>query len=170
MVVEIILECKEHNYMCTLTTEIAQFLLNTPLLYSCTINEKNIPFIRPIMYNYEMDKCLFSFLCEKTSQEANNLKKNPFISFTTETNHPTDPFENSGIMIQAKTYFSEDEEERKNVNRNLLRKYSSHLIPEIVDYYSTENDLVVKAEIVKISYWKGPQFEQFICKSRKLKI
>ncbi|OLS20610.1 MAG: hypothetical protein HeimC3_39920 [Candidatus Heimdallarchaeota archaeon LC_3] len=167
MVVEVVLECKGHNYMCILQKDVAQFLLNTPLFYSCTVNEDKLPFIRPIMYNYEMDKCIFSFLSEKNSQEAKNLQRNPNISFTTETNHPTNPFINSGIMVQAKTQLSENEEDRKSVKRNLLRKYSSHLIPEIVDYYSTENDLVVTAEILTISYWKGPKFKQFVCKLRK---
>ena len=163
---EIILECKEHSFMCTLTTEMAQFLLNTPLLYSCTTNEYYLPYIRPVMYNYEMHKCRLSFLTEKNSQEAKNLAKNPNATFTTETNHPTNPFVNSGIMIETKVIFTSDIEACTNVKESLLRKYTSHLIPEIVDYYSTENDIVVYAEITKISYWKGPKFEQFVCKGR----
>jgi nitroimidazol reductase NimA-like FMN-containing flavoprotein (pyridoxamine 5'-phosphate oxidase superfamily) len=167
MVVEIVLECKDHSFMCNLSSEIAQFLLNTPLLYSCTVNEYNLPYIRPIMYSYEMDKCRFLFLSEINSQEAKNLQRNRNISFTTETNHPTNPFANSGIMIQGKTTLSSSEEDRTYVKRSLLRKYSSHLMPEIVDFYSTETDVVVSAKIHKISYWRGPKFEQFVCKARE---
>lgn len=166
MVVEIALYCAEHNMSCNLAKEMALFLLNTPIVYSCTVNKLGLPFIRPIMFNYEMENCLFSFLTEKNSQEAKNLRNNNNISFTTESNSPTNPFENSGVMITAYGEISSDEEELKLVRHNLLKKYSSHLAPEIVDYYSTDNDIVVKGFIKKISYWKGPKFKQFECKGR----
>jgi uncharacterized protein YhbP (UPF0306 family) len=121
------------------------------------------------MYNYEMDKCRFTFLTEKNSEEAKNLEINPKITLSTETNHPTNPFVNSGIMIQAITKITSKEEDKEAVKQSLLRKYSSHLIPEMVDFYSNENDVVVNADITKISYWKGPKFEQFVCKGRMKK-
>ena len=69
-------------------------------------------------------------------------------------------------MIETRAVFPSDTEVGAMVKESLLRKYTSHLIPEIVDYYSTESDIVVYAEIIRISYWKGPKFEKFVCKSR----
>lgn len=125
-----------------------------------------MPHITPIMYIYELDRCLLSFLVEKKSVKARNIILNPFISFTTDISHQTDPLQNTGIMASALAEVFDSKEEIANSYERLRRRYSSHLVPELVEKFAINSDLLVRAAIFKIVHWKGPFFKRFVCQPR----
>ncbi|MFW9779836.1 MAG: pyridoxamine 5'-phosphate oxidase family protein [Candidatus Heimdallarchaeota archaeon] len=164
----ITIECSDNKHFCDISRDNLGFLINSRLLYCCTLS-RGMPHITPIMYYYEMNECSLSFLIGKTSVKARNLRKNPFVSLTTDTTHPSNPLENSGIMITAVTELSDSWEDISECLERLRRRYSSHLIPMLVETFASTNDLYVKAEIIRIVHWKGPFFERFECPTRKLR-
>ncbi|MHA2365725.1 MAG: hypothetical protein ACXAC7_17335 [Candidatus Hodarchaeales archaeon] len=159
--------CGESDYTCMIPIEMIKFLLNTNLIYCCTITSKGMPHITPVMFHYEMNHCILTFLIGRKSIKAKNLKLNPFLSFTTDITHLTDPFLNTGIMVNTIAQLSESQRVITECLERLRRKYSSHLVPELVETYSTQFDICVRAKILKIVYWKGPYFKRFVCKGRK---
>lgn len=160
------IDCDDFGSRCHISNDILRFLLDRILLYCCTLTTIGMPHITPVMYNYEMNRCLISFLIQKNSVKARNLKRNPYVSFTADSTHKTDPLMNSGIMINAVATFSDTTDEIKEVFQRLQKRYSSHMIPELVGTYTLKSDLLVRASIFKIVYWKGPFFQRFICKKR----
>jgi nitroimidazol reductase NimA-like FMN-containing flavoprotein (pyridoxamine 5'-phosphate oxidase superfamily) len=126
-----------------------------------------MPHITPVMYYFEMNRCLIFFLTDKNSIKARNLRKNPFVSFTVDITYTTNPLQNTGIMVNAFAELSKSKEDIIECLERLRRRYSSHMIPELVETYASSNDLCVKAAIIKIVYWKGPFFQRFECPTRK---
>jgi hypothetical protein len=162
------LECLYKDFSCLMHKEIAQFLLNAPFLYARSLNESGNSFIRQIIFIFEIDRCVISFLTKKNSQEEKNLINDPMISLTTQVGFNSDPKKNFGLRIKAKTMILDSEFEKNNIAISLLRKYSSHLIkPEIVDLYSSDYDVVVNSQIVEIFQWNHNQIREFVCEFRK---
>ena len=162
-----ITSCDEYGQQCAIPNEMLRFLLDRSLLYCCTLAANGMPHITPVMFTFEMEKCLLAFLIEKKSVKARNLRSNPIISFTADISHRTDPLKNSGIMVSALGQMIESENEIKTYYERIRKRYTAHFSPELVETYTIISDLLIKAPIFKIVYWKGPFFKRFICKSRR---
>lgn len=160
------IDCDDYGNRCAISNDILILLLDRSLLHCCTLDENGIPHITPIMYYFEMNKCIIKFLIEKKSVKARNLRKNPYVSFTADSTHKTNPLMNTGIMINAIARFDDTSNEIETGYERLRRRYSSQMIPELVGTYTLKSDLLVRASIFKIVYWKGPFFQRFICKKR----
>jgi nitroimidazol reductase NimA-like FMN-containing flavoprotein (pyridoxamine 5'-phosphate oxidase superfamily) len=158
--------CGEFGSQCRIPNEMLKFLLDRSILYCSTLTLERMPHITPIMYTYEIDRCLLSFLIEKKSVKARNLRKNPFVSFTADISHQTDPLQNTGIMVNAIAELFDSEDEIADSYERIRRRYSSHLVPELVEKYAFNSDLLIRAAIFKIVHWRGPFFTRFVCKSR----
>lgn len=160
------IDCDDSTHQCVISTASLKLLLDRTLLYCCTLTN-GIPHITPVMYYFEMNRCLISFLTDKNSVKARNIRKNPFISFTVDITYSHLPLQNTGIMILAFGELSNSMEDIDECLERLRRRYSSHLMPELVDKYASKDDLCVKAAIIKVVYWKGPFFQRFECPTRR---
>ncbi|MHA1946666.1 MAG: pyridoxamine 5'-phosphate oxidase family protein [Candidatus Hodarchaeales archaeon] len=158
--------CDEYGQRCAIPNEMLRFLLDRSLLYCCTLTANGMPHITPVMFTFELDRCLLAFLIEKKSVKARNLRSNPFISFTADISHRTDPLQNSGIMVNALGRMIESEDEIKTYFERIKKRYTANFSPELVETHTIISDLLIKAPIFKIVYWKGPFFDRFICQSR----
>jgi hypothetical protein len=125
-----------------------------------------MPHITPVMFTFELNGCLLAFLIEKKSVKAKNLKSNPFISFTADISHRTDPLQNSGIMVSTIGQLIESEDIINIFFERIKKRYTAHFSPELVETHTIISDLLIKAPIFRIVYWKGPFFKRFICPSR----
>jgi nitroimidazol reductase NimA-like FMN-containing flavoprotein (pyridoxamine 5'-phosphate oxidase superfamily) len=173
--------CEDYDFTCKISKKIIQYLLNSSLLYCATLSNKFYPQISPVIYAYKMNNCSISFLISKNSKEAENLRKNPFLSLSTDLLDKKNPSLNTGLMIQGVAYFSSSKEEIKENLYQIRKRYTEFNIPQIVDQYlvNTTNKkenmihksyILVHTKIIKIVYWKGPVFlRQFslICPARK---
>ncbi len=162
--------CGEFGTQCEIPNEMLKFLLDRRIFYCCTLTTERTPHITPIMYMYEMERCLLTFLIEKSSAKARNLRKNPFVSFTADISHQTDPLQNTGVMVSAFAELSDSKDEIADSYERIRRRYSSHLVPELVEKYAINSDLLIKAAIFKIVHWKGPYFKRFLCEPRMKKL
>ena len=158
--------CDDYGDECFIPKGILEFLLNSKILYCCTLDSKQVPHITPVIYFYEMNRCTIRFIIGKESKKAKNLAKNAFASFTTDVTHQSNPFLNTGITITSFVELSGDPEVLRTYSDRLHRKYSSHFIPELTDSARSNSEICVSARIAKVVYWKGPYFQRFSCKNR----
>lgn len=159
--------CFYKDQICLMPKEITQLLLNSTVFYSRTLDESGNPYIRQIIFIYELDKCVISFLTKKDSPEEKNLSKNPFFPLTTQIGSEPMLKNDFGLRIKAKADILDIKEEIIKIARNLLRKYSSHLVkPEVVELYYSDNDVVINAQILEIYQWNGSLTKNIICEHR----
>ncbi|MFX1514614.1 MAG: pyridoxamine 5'-phosphate oxidase family protein [Promethearchaeota archaeon] len=159
--------CSKTKIVCNIRKVFSQFLLEATFMYVCTLTKKNMPHITPVLYFYEKEWCVLNFLVNKHSIKAKNLRMNPYVSLTTDETHPTNPFLNTGIMLEAVAQLSESYTDVQECLVNLRSKYRSQLKTELVETFATENEMCVKAYLLKGVYWKGPFFQNFICVARR---
>ena len=90
------------DQMCLIPREITQLLLNSMVFYSRTLDESGNPYIRQIIFIFEMDKCVISFLSKKDSPEEKNLIRSPLFSLNSQIGTEIDLKNDFGLRIKAK--------------------------------------------------------------------
>ena len=171
------LYCDDYDYVCKVSKKIAQYLLKSSFLYCATVSKSLTPFIVPIIYSYDMNRCTISFLISKTSKIERNLRRNPFISLSTDILNKKLPTLNTGLMVQAFAQFSYSNAEMKDLLFNMRKRYTEFDIPQLVDQYLvktgekiSKTNILVNAKILKIVYWQGYLFLKdftLVCPARK---
>jgi general stress protein 26 len=122
------IKCELNGHMCILPNSIAQFIVNATLMYCNTIDSYGNPRIQPIIFINETGKCNLSFLVRKKSMLAKIIQRNPNIALSTDKTHPTDPSQNTGIMIEAFSQKIISQEGVKECFDNLQKKYSVDVV------------------------------------------
>ncbi|MFX1285756.1 MAG: pyridoxamine 5'-phosphate oxidase family protein [Promethearchaeota archaeon] len=162
-----ILECQINGHICILPNYIARFLLKASSMYVGTIDLNGKPRIQPVLFVNEFGKCSLAFLINKQSKIAMNLQKNPNITLTTDSTHPTDSLQNKGIMIEAISQQFNSENIVRECFDNLQKKYNSDVITKILGIDIILKYIKITAVPIKIVYWKGPFFKKFTCDQRR---
>lgn len=163
------IKCEINGQTCELPDFMVHFFKKKSLIYCCTISENGKLSIQPIVFVNEEGKCALTFLVDKQSTMAKNLRNNPNLSLTIDETHPINPFWNTGVMIKAVSQLSETQKEIRKCFENLQKKYSSDTITKILGIDAIQKSIRLKAVPLEIVYWKNPIFKRFRCKQRRRK-
>ena len=165
------IKCEINGHTCILPNYITRFLEKTSLMYCSTIDPYGKPHIQPIIFVNELGKCNLAYLVNKQSNMVSNLNKNPNLALTIGETHPTNPFWNKGIMIEAVSQQSNSQDDVRECFEDLQKKYNFDVVTKILGIDIILKYIKIMAFPVKIVYWKAPAFfKKFKCKQRKKRI
>ncbi len=164
------IKCEINGHTCILPNFITRFLVKSSLMYCSTIDPNGKPHIQPIIFVNEPDKCNLAYLVNKQSNMVSNLNKNLNLALTIDETHPTNPFWNRGIMIEAVSQQSNSQDDVRECFDDLQKKYTFDVVTKILGIDIILKYIKIMAFPVKIVYWKGPFFKKFKCEQRKKRI
>ena len=125
------IKCKLNGHICELPDSMVEFFIHTAVIYSSTLSKDYKPHIHPVIFVNEKNSCTITFIVNKQSTIAKNLRYNPKISLAIDITHPINPFWNRGISIKGISQLLESEEAVNSCVSNLQEKYGSSTVTKI---------------------------------------
>ncbi len=159
-------KCEINGKWCELPEYISQFFIKKSMIYVCTMDRRNNPFIQSLIFVNEPEKCSIMLPVKKSSLIAENLKHKPLLTLTLDKTHPTDPLGNEGIMIEATTRLLLSQNEVQCCYTDIQKKYGIDVTTKILGMEVLSDYMTIQATPRKIVYWKGPFFQKFTCQRR----
>ena len=146
-----------------------EILINAKYLHCCTIDHKQRPHVVPLIFLFDVDRCLILCVAGRKSAKVRNMQQNPYVTFSTDETHPINPLLNKGIMIETVVELSEDDNQIVEVMAKIQEKYNTLLDSKLVTTRVFDTDILIIAHPMKIVHWKGPFFHRFIFTKRRKK-
>jgi nitroimidazol reductase NimA-like FMN-containing flavoprotein (pyridoxamine 5'-phosphate oxidase superfamily) len=149
-----------------LPPEIANVLRECHFAYFCSTDQDNQPHITPVFFLFNKETNEIFVFVYSGSKKMRNIKANPRVCVTVDVRDSENPFENHGVMAQGEATIektkdpisSSQDEELRRIDKEFSKKYP--LLSEAPTHikYREFADVLVKVQIDKMVYWKGPHF------------
>ena len=124
--------------------------MDAKYLYCCTLDEKQIPHLVPLLFIFEYMTCTIYCITSRNSVKVRNMKRNPYVTFTTDETHPTIPLLNAGIMVESIVELTTEDQQIGQVMNKLNMKYKALFGGNLFNFKDNTADILVKAHPIKI--------------------
>ncbi|AIY89367.1 pyridoxamine 5'-phosphate oxidase family protein [Geoglobus acetivorans] len=133
-------------------------LLNTTYFgYLCT--RATYPHITPVFFVYDQRDGVY-FMSTFGSRKIRNIASDRRVSLVIDVRDENDPFNNEGVMISGIARLYLPEQFKSQDYGSLITVYNlfREKYAEFVEPVHGDDDVLVRIEMKRLSYWKGPQF------------
>jgi nitroimidazol reductase NimA-like FMN-containing flavoprotein (pyridoxamine 5'-phosphate oxidase superfamily) len=137
-----------------------QMLTQKRIGYLCTAGSKNRPHLTPIFVIYDSKMHKIYFQANRTSKKIRDILANPKVSLSVDRRDVINPFKNEGVMVQGDAEVLETEL-KKAISEDLGIAFDVFMskFADIVIKGEPGEKVVVRINIRKMVYWKGPKFQ-----------